>query len=227
MTALRQIFDSSRSSARTPGFPSVVAHDVAHRGLGDRKLAFLEPGGLQLLGQQVADGDVHLLVLGVARETDHFHPVEERRRDVERIGGGDEHHLRQVVLDLDVVVGEGVVLLRIEHLEQRGRRIAAPVGAHLVDFVEQEERVLAPAPSTCSAGSCRASSRCRCGGGRGSRPRRARRRATCARTCGWSPWRSTGRARSCPRRARPPGTGSAPSSCRRASAPPGTRRCAP
>ena len=54
---------------------------------------------------------------------------------------GDEHHVRQVVVDLQVVVGEGRVLLRVQHLEQRRGRIAAPVGAQLVDLVEQEERV--------------------------------------------------------------------------------------
>ncbi len=171
------------------------------------------------------DGD--LLVLGVAGQADHFHAVEQRRRNVERVRGGDEHHVGQVVLDLDVVIDERVVLLRIEHLEQRRRRIAAEVHAHLVDFVEQEQRIPDRRPWSCSAGSCRASSRCRCGDGRGSRPRRARRPATCARTCDWSRARSTGRAKSCRRRARRPGTGSAPSACRRAAAPRGTRRCAP
>ncbi|MCY1535577.1 hypothetical protein D9M68_709890 [compost metagenome] len=39
------------------------------------------------------------------------------------------------------MVAEGVVLLGVEHLEQRARRVAAEVGAQLVDFVEQEQRV--------------------------------------------------------------------------------------
>ena len=39
------------------------------------------------------------------------------------------------------MVAEGRVLRRIEHLEQRGRRISAPVGAELVDLVEQDHRV--------------------------------------------------------------------------------------
>ena len=45
--------------------------------------------------------------------------------------------------DVEVVVAEGVVLLRVEHLEQRRGRIAAEVGAHLVDLVEHEHRVAA------------------------------------------------------------------------------------
>ena len=35
-----------------------------------------------------------------------------------------------------------VVLLGVEHLEQRRRRVAAEVGRHLVDLVEQEDRVV-------------------------------------------------------------------------------------
>ena len=182
---------------------------------------------LLLLGQQVAQRDVDLLVLGVAGEPDHLHPVEQRRRDVHRVRRRDEHRVRQVEVDLDVVVAEGVVLLGVEHLEQRRRRIAAEVHAELVDLVEQEQRIARPDLGQRSAAPCPASSRCRCGGGRGSRPRRARRRAPCERTCARSRAPRSGRARSCRRPEARPGTGSATSSCRRAAAPRGTRGCGP
>src|SRR3546814_7344788 len=48
---------------------------------------------------------------------------------------------RQIVVDLEIVIVERGVLLGVEHLEKRRRRIAAPVGAELVDLVEEEERV--------------------------------------------------------------------------------------
>ena len=51
---------------------------------------------------------------------------------------------REVELDVEVVVAERVVLRRVEHLEQRRRRVAAPVGADLVDLVEQDHRVHRP-----------------------------------------------------------------------------------
>src|SRR5690606_579993 len=41
-----------------------------------------------------------------------------------------------------VVIVERVVLFRIEHFEQSRRRIATEVLAHLVDLVEQEERIV-------------------------------------------------------------------------------------
>ena len=68
--------------------------------------------------------------------------VQQRRRDrVEQVRGGEEDDLGEVDLDVEVVVAEGVVLGRVEHLEQRRRGVAAPVGADLVDLVEQDHRV--------------------------------------------------------------------------------------
>ena len=111
--------------------------------LGERELLALEPVGLQLLRDEVALGDAELLFLGVARELDHVHPVEERRRNrVELVRGADEEHLREVERKVEIVVAEGRVLLGIEHLEHRARGVAAEVGAHLVDLVDQEHRVL-------------------------------------------------------------------------------------
>jgi hypothetical protein len=42
-----------------------------------------------------------------------------------RVGRGDEHHVGQVEVDLDVVVTEGVVLLGVEHFQKR-RRLGSP-----------------------------------------------------------------------------------------------------
>ena len=60
------------------------------------------------------------------------------------VGRGDEQHPRQVEVDLEVVVAERVVLRRVEHLEQRRRRVAPVVGADLVDLVEHDDRVHGP-----------------------------------------------------------------------------------
>ena len=68
-------------------------------------------------------GDEDLLVLGVAVEAHELHAVEQRAGDgVDHVGGGDEDHVGQVEVDLEVVVAEGVVLGRVEHLEQRRGR---------------------------------------------------------------------------------------------------------
>ena len=98
-----------------------------------------------MLGDRVRDQvlarDLDLFVLGVAGEPDDLHAVHQGRRDVQRVRRGDEHHVRQIVVDLEIVVVERVVLFGVQHLEQGRRRIAAEIGTHLVDLVQQEQRV--------------------------------------------------------------------------------------
>ena len=40
------------------------------------------------------------------------------------------------------MVTEGMVLFRIEDFEECRRRIASHIGRHLIDFVEEEDRIL-------------------------------------------------------------------------------------
>ena len=125
------------------GLPRVAADDTEDGGVVDGQFAVGEAGALALARQQVAVGDEHLLVVGVAVEADDVHAVEQRsRHGVEHVGGGDEHDLREVEVELEVVVAERVVLRRVEHLQQRGGRVAGPrAGRELVDLVEQHDRV--------------------------------------------------------------------------------------
>ena len=63
---------------------------------------------------------------------------------MQHVPGGDEHHLVQRELGVQIVVEERVVLFGVQHLEQRRGRIAAKVGGHLVQLVQQEDRVARP-----------------------------------------------------------------------------------
>ena len=66
------------------------------------------PFAAQLARDQVALGDVQLLVDRVAGELDHLHPVLEGGRDrVEDVRGGDEQHVGEVEREVEVVVAEG------------------------------------------------------------------------------------------------------------------------
>ncbi len=120
----------------------VLRDDRLDHLVGDRHLVLPEAVALALPRPEVPVRDRDLLVGRVAVEADHLHPVEQRPGDrVGLITGRDEDHVGEIDLDIEVVVAEGRVLSRVEHLEQRGRRIAAPVGADLVDLVEQNHRV--------------------------------------------------------------------------------------
>src|SRR6476646_4837356 len=119
----------------------VAADDLLQRLVVEAPLVALQSVRLSLGGDQVTARDLDLFVLGVASDADDLHAVHQGRRDVERVGRGDEHHVRQIVVDLEIVVVEGVVLLRVQNFEQSRSRIAAEIRAHLVDLVEQEQRV--------------------------------------------------------------------------------------
>ena len=103
---------------------------------------FSRPFASSCFGIRYLRRDRHLLVLRVAGELEDLHAVAKRRRNrLELVRGADEQHLRQVERQVEVVIAKRGVLLGIEHLEHRAGRIAAPVGAHLVDLVDHEDRV--------------------------------------------------------------------------------------
>ena len=133
----------SRSSCRTPDsrvYP-VITSDSASSVMVI--CAGRQPVLHELARNQVLPRDGLLLPLGIPGEVHHLHPVEQRARDVlDEIRGADEQHLAQIERHAEVVVHERVVLGRIEHLEQRARRVALERDAQLVHLVEQEHRVL-------------------------------------------------------------------------------------
>ena len=120
-----------------------MANDIAHRILGKLDLLRGDAILLDLPGNEIAEGDVLLLLLAVALQEDQFHAVKQGRRNrIQHIRGADEQGLRQIEWDIEIVIAEGVVLLRIQRLEQCRRRIAAEVAAQLVDLVEHHHRVV-------------------------------------------------------------------------------------
>ena len=122
----------------------VVADDRLQRIVRDRDLIILQTVGLELALHQISFRDLELLLLGVPGELDDLHAVAQRPGDrVEHVRGGDEHHLRQVEVDAEVVVAEVRVLLRVQDLEQRARRVAMEAALpELVDLVEHQHHVL-------------------------------------------------------------------------------------
>ena len=133
------------------GLARVLGDDQPERLVAELDVLRVEPVRLELLRDEVALGDAELLLLGVAREADDLHPVLERRRDrLELIGRADEEHLREIEGQVQIVVAEARVLRGVEHLEHRARRIAAPVGAHLVDLVDHEDRVPGAGVADCA-----------------------------------------------------------------------------
>ena len=95
--------DLAQTFARQPGdFPlkrtntsltRIIPHQIAQTFLGKCELTLLQPMRFDLLFDQVALSNFDLLVLGVAFEPDDLHPVEQRLRQVEAVGGADKHNV--------------------------------------------------------------------------------------------------------------------------------------
>lgn len=104
------------------------------------RLHGVEAGVGEFLRYEVAAGYLHFLLGDISAELNDLHTVEERPRNgVEVVGGGNEHHVREVVVDVEIVVVERLVLFGVEDLEECRCRIAVDgVLRHLVDLVEDE-----------------------------------------------------------------------------------------
>ena len=95
-----------------------------------------------MLRHEESPGDFDFFVLRVPGQSEDLHAVLQGLRDrVHHVGCRDEHHLREVVFHIQVMILEAGILLRIQHFEQSGGRVSAEIHAHLVDFVEQEDRI--------------------------------------------------------------------------------------
>ena len=101
------------------GFTGVVADQVAKGVLWQLELILAQAVGLDLLRQQITQRNIDLLVLRVTRDTDDFHPVQQGGRNVHGVGGTHEHHIGEIVIHFEVVIVEGVILFRVEDLQQR------------------------------------------------------------------------------------------------------------
>ena len=124
-----------------PGLAGIGAHHFLKRLIGQLELGLLQTVVLHLLRDQVLPRDLALFVLGVPGQRNDLHPVQKRAGHVVGVRGGQEHHVRQVVFDLKVMVHEGRVLLRVQHLKHGACRVAPEILPHLVDLIEQDQRI--------------------------------------------------------------------------------------
>src|SRR5438093_1223961 len=99
---------------------------------------------LQLARHQVTLGYLQFLGRRITWQFDDFEPVPKRGVNrVQPVRRGDEQHAGQVERQIEVVVGEGAILLRVEDFQQCRCRVATKVRTDLVHFIQQHHRVVA------------------------------------------------------------------------------------
>ena len=97
---------------------------------------------LQFFREKEFPGDFHLLLGKVTCDIDQLHPVQKGRLDSGNvIRRGDEQHVRQVIVHIQIVIVERHILLRVKYFEQCRRRVALEVAAELVDLIQNHDRI--------------------------------------------------------------------------------------
>ena len=123
------------------GLAGVAVDDAVECALVHGDLAG-QAAGLKLLGQQVLAGNIVFFHAGIAGQLDDVHAVPERAGDAAQIiGGGNKEHMAQIKRDINEMIVEGAVLLRVQRLQQSCRRVAPEVPCQLVDLVQQHQGV--------------------------------------------------------------------------------------
>src|ERR1700754_4421270 len=83
-------------------------------------------------------GNLKLFTFCVSRETQNFESILERRwNGVPHVCGCVKENLRQVVFDVEIVILESMILVRIEYFKEVCDRIATEVGAQLVYRIQE------------------------------------------------------------------------------------------
>ena len=79
-----------------------------------------QAAGLELLGQQMFAGNVVFFHAGIAGQLNDVHAVPQRAGDAAQVvGGGNKEHMAQIKRDIDEMIVEGAVLLRVQRFQQR------------------------------------------------------------------------------------------------------------
>ena len=125
-----------------PGFTGIGLDQVANHGDGYAKIVAIQAMSLELLGDQILARNFGFLFQGVTVDFHNFHAVQKGRLYAgQAVGGRYKENLAEIVIQFQVVVKKGVVLFRIQDLQQSRRNIAAKILPDLVDFIQDHDGV--------------------------------------------------------------------------------------
>src|SRR5215207_5514789 len=100
------------------GLTGIVAYQPHPGPRRDRDRFRTQAMGGYLLWQQVLPADLDLFLFAVARNLDDFHAVAQRTRHRgHAVRRGEKENMREVIRQVEKMIDEGPVLLRIEHFQ--------------------------------------------------------------------------------------------------------------
>ena len=123
-------------------FTGIVLDDVFNGRLAELHVFLLQAVLLHLFRNEVTASDFNLLFGDVTAHFNQLHTVEQRRWDgAQVVGRSDEHDVRQVVVNVNVIVVERVVLFRVEHFQHGRARVAMAIAAQLINLIQNDDRI--------------------------------------------------------------------------------------
>ena len=100
-------------------FTGIILDDTGQRILSKTEIVARKTMFFLLLRKEISLRDLHLLLSKITADVYHLHTVPEGRLDgLYIVCSRDEQHIRKVVVDIQIIVVESGVLLRIESLEK-------------------------------------------------------------------------------------------------------------
>ena len=120
-----------------------MANDFGYAVVGKFHALGIHSVALRLFRNQVAFSDLRFFAFGITRQIQDFQAVLQRGRNrVQHIRRRNEKHLRQIVINVEIMIAERGILFRVENFQKRGGRIAAKILAELINFVKQNHRII-------------------------------------------------------------------------------------
>ena len=98
-----------------------------------------------LLRQKVLFRNLQFFLIGIAGQFDYFHTIKQRPRNSGSvISRRYKENMGQVKRDLQKMIPESGILLRVQHFKQGCCRVTPIVGSEFVNFIEHNKRIARP-----------------------------------------------------------------------------------
>ena len=124
------------------GLVSIFIDDLRDGSLVELELSFLQAVLLYLLRNQIVLCYLILLFRQITAHIDHLHTVLESRLDgIDAVRCRNEKYIRQIIVNIKIIIVESRILLRIKSFKERRRRISLYILCKLVHFIKYDHRI--------------------------------------------------------------------------------------
>ena len=121
---------------------SIFVNYLLNSRLLDLELRLVKTMLRKLLRHEIVLCDLILFLCKITAHIDHLHTVLKCRLDrLDIVCSSDEEHIRQIIVDIQIVIVECCILLRIKRFEQCRRRIALYILCQFVNLVQHNDRI--------------------------------------------------------------------------------------